>query len=122
MGNNFIDNRDRHKSEGVSQHNFRDVPFGLGLSGLKDTLAMAETKFLIFILNAIGYPLFGFTIIFIGGDVRGWILWALAAGFGIYKLIHAHLDAVKKNQENKSREMDLKEKEHNIYNKKTKHK
>jgi len=124
MGNNFIDNRHRHKPKGSDKHNFHHFHFGLGLSGFRNILAladtkiqeMAETKFLIFLLNLIGFPLFGFTLIYIGADnFKAWTLWALAAVFGIYKLIHAHLQAVKMNQENKDRELDLKKKEYNLY-------
>lgn len=120
MGNNFIGNRNGHKQDEGNKYNFHNLPLGLGSSGFKDTLAMAETKFLMMLINLIGFPIFGFTLIYIGGDVRGWILWGLAALFGIYKVIHAHLDAVKRDQENRNREFDLKEKEHNIYHKKRK--
>jgi hypothetical protein len=115
MGNNIVSNRGGHQPEDSNRYNFSNLPLGLGLPGIKDSLAMAETKALMFLLNAIGYPLFGFTMIYIGGDVRGWILWVLAAMFAIFKVIHAYQDSVKRSQENKNRDLDLKEKEYNIF-------
>src|SRR5678816_4545618 len=104
MGNKFIVNRHRHQPKDSDKYNFHPFHLGLGLSGFKDFLAlantklneMAETKFLILLLNLIGIPIFGFAILYVGADnFKAWTLWALAAAFGIYKLIHAHLHAVK---------------------------
>ena len=116
MGSNIVSDGHRHKPKGDYRYNFHPFHIGLGLAAFKDT--MAETKFLILLLNIIGFPVFGFALLYVGADFKGWSLWVLALIFAIYKLIHAHLDVVKKNQENKIRELELKEKEDNIYRRK----
>jgi hypothetical protein len=125
MGNNFIGNGYRHKPKVSDRYNFHPFHVGLAMACFKDYMevafkentAMAETKFLILLLNVIGYPVFGFVILYVSPDFKGWSLWAIAAAFGIYKLIHAHLYSVKMNQENKIRELELKEKEYNLFRK-----
>lgn len=118
MGNNIARNGGLHKSKGRNRHYFLPVHFDLGLSGIKGSIGMAETKILMLMLNVIGFPVFGFALLYVGADFKAWSLWGLALIFAIYKCVHAHLHAVKMNQENKLREMELKEKEYNLFHKK----
>lgn len=52
----------------------------------KRVVKMAESKAILFLLNLIGIPLYGYTLFVNIDNVKGWVLTAMAVCMGLLKL------------------------------------
>jgi uncharacterized membrane protein len=82
------------------------------MEGNKRILRMAESKVVMFILNILGIPFYGYTLWINIDNFKGWILLTIASLFGIAKLffyIRRQFQAIhKENQEASFRDLKLK--------------
>lgn len=110
MGNNSSSNRMEREQD--FDMVVRGVPAPLDLSGYKKWMAMAETKFLIHLLNFIFVPLFGYTLFVYIDDIKGWILLMVSVSYALVKLffyVKRQYQAIhKENQEARLRDIDIK--------------
>lgn len=72
---------------------------------------MAEAKIIMFVLNMIGYSTLGWALLEVAGDVRGWVVWGFGCLFAIFKLVEFQQGVIKRRQEEKMRDLEIKEKE-----------
>lgn len=72
---------------------------------------MAEAKIIMFVLNLIGYSTLGWALLEVAGDVRGWVVWGFGCIFAIYKLVEFQQGVVKRRQEQKTRDLEIRIKE-----------
>lgn len=56
------------------------------LQTTKHVVKMAESKAIIFILNLIGIPFYGYTLFINIDNIKGWVLTAVAAAYGVARV------------------------------------
>lgn len=112
MGNNVLNHQHRRKQSESHQLSVSDIPTTVVMEGNKRILRMAESKLILHLLNIFGIPLFGYTLFTLWNTTQGWILFVIAAFFGIAKLfffIRRQFQAVHKdNQEAALRDLEIK--------------
>jgi uncharacterized membrane protein len=112
MGNSVADHPIRRKQPESHQLSVSDIPNHVVMEGNKRILRMAESKVVMFILNILGIPFYGYTLWINIDNFKGWILLTIASLFGIAKLffyIRRQFQAIhKENQEASFRDLKLK--------------
>jgi len=114
MGNNVANHPIRRKQPESHQLSVSSIPNRVVMEGNKRILRMAESKMIIHLLNILGIPLYGYTLFTLWNTTQGWILFVIAALFGIAKLffyIRRQFQGIHKDtQEAALRDLEIKRK------------
>lgn len=112
MGNSVSDHQRRHQQPESHQLSVFDIPNNVVMERHQRILRMAESKIALLLLNMLGIPLYGYTLFTLWNTTQGWILFFIAALFGIAKLffyIKRQFQAIHKDtQEASLRELEIK--------------
>lgn len=114
MGNSVADHQFGHQQSEGHQLSFFDIPNNVVMDKHQRILRMAESKLIMHLLNILGIPLYGYTLFTLWNTTQGWILFFIAALFGIAKLffyVRRQFQAIHKDtQEAALRDLEIKKK------------
>ena len=101
--------REQHDS---GSGDLRPVSNSLYFTIVKRFEKMATAKMMLFFFDFFGIPLFLYTSILNFGEFKGWVLFFIAALYGLARLFF-FVD--KQRDESRMRKLQLKKKEHDVY-------
>lgn len=111
MGVHINTHRVENKQHHSNTNTVRVVRSSLYLSIIKRLQKMATAKMMLFFFDFLGVPIFLYTSILNFGEFKGWVLFFIAALYGVARLFF-FVD--KQRDESRMRKLQLKKKEHDV--------